>query len=67
VSEDEQVKQTRRAHAGDDARRRNEWVLIRARMEKDVDELRTRFGVEVSDELRALRRTIDRLARKLGG
>ena len=65
MSEDEQARQTRRGRAGDDERRLAEWRLIRRRLELEVEELRQRFGVEVADELRALRRTIDRLERKL--
>jgi len=65
VSAEEQAHLTRQAHVAGSRRRRREWQAIRGCLEEQADALKTRFGPEVSNELRELRRTIDRLERKL--
>ena len=61
VSEDEQARITASAHRREAGDRHEQWLRIRRELEEHLDELRSTFGSLVANELRALRRELDRL------
>jgi len=65
VDADTQERITHRAQRAEETRRRDAWHGIRGDLQHIVDELGRAFGPAVADELRDLRRGIDRLNRKL--
>ena len=65
VSPEEQKRQTEAAHLRAGAERRDAWLAWRSRLEPLLDELRVSFGPRVANELRSMRREVDRLDSKL--
>jgi hypothetical protein len=65
VDADTQDELTRSAGMREHDRRRRTWAGVRGRLTDALDEL-GRLGADVQEELRAMRRTLDRLERKLG-
>jgi hypothetical protein len=65
VSREEQHRIT--AEAQFRARRREAliWLEIRGRIERDLGYLQDQFGPQIANELRAMRRELDRLGRRL--
>ena len=66
VSADEQRRLTARATQRALAARRSAWQKSRLALAAELEVLKETFGNEISDELRQLRRTIDRLQTKIG-
>ena len=65
VSQDVQLELTRRVETRARSIRIELWLEARGRLQDESVRLRDAFGSEIADDLRALRRLLDRLDRKL--
>jgi hypothetical protein len=65
VSAETQAELTARALRTVNARKRQAWLESRGRLERELEQLRWCFGSAIADELRGIRRAIDRLEQKL--
>jgi hypothetical protein len=66
VDQQTQARLTAEAARGAEARRRSLWRDVRGRLLGDLELLRSEFGPSVAQELRGIRREVDRLGGKLG-